>query len=161
MTPICSEPSVTPLPTLSSLSLSIWCLSPITLSFLYRFFYLFTIQFWIVVWLYIQWKFLLSYTVCCEMIICSKRILIREYSHKRISYDPLNFCGNQCNFSSFISNFISLNFFSFFLFFLMSLTKDLSIMLYLFKETYLSFSDLFCFLVYLLLLWSFYKDHFY
>ena len=33
-------------------------------------------------------------------------------------------------------------------FFLMSLTKDVSIMLYLFKETNLSFSDLFYFLVY-------------
>ena len=37
----------------------------------------------------------------------------------QVSYDPLYFCGISCNFSSFVSDFIYMNF----LFFLVNLAK--------------------------------------
>ena len=76
------------------------------------------------------------------------------------SYDPLYFCGNSCNFSSFISGFIYCGSLFFFmslangfiycgsLFFFMSLAKGLSILFIFSKNKFLALLNFFliCFI---------------
>lgn len=79
---------------------------------------------------------------CGKMIICSILFMILWISMAVNVISP------------FISNFISLNFFFFFFSSWWVSLRMCQLMLYLFKETNLSFSDLFYFLVCLFLLWS-------